>query len=123
VALDDSGFYRWSQRLSARLIDLRRDFGGDLDLFLLQLVFVQAEMSRGLNRAARRPGLNALSVADITEISRETTRRKLRLLAEGGFLKRGPDGLHYLSERYGRDRFAADFSSLYRMAAPRPGRA
>ncbi|HTI66765.1 MAG TPA: hypothetical protein VL460_04370 [Caulobacteraceae bacterium] len=124
TAAGDANFYRWSQKLSARLTELRRDFGGDLDLFLLQLVFVQAEMSRGLNRSAclsRGPGLNALSVADITAISRETTRRKLKVLADGGFLQRGPDGLHYLSERYSRDHFAADFSGLYQLGGPPPG--
>ena len=123
-ASGDDGFYRWSNRLSAKLIDLRQGFGGDLDQFLLQLVFVQAEMSRALDRSGRlsratmqnlrAPGLNALSVAEITSISRETTRRKLGVLAEGGFLHRGPDGLHYLSERYGRDRFLSDFLPLYR---------
>ena len=118
---DPGGFYRWSHRLSSKLIDLRRDFGGDLDQFLLQMVFVQAEMGRALNRSgASRPlgtgrgaGLNALSIADITSISRETTRRKLKVLANGGFVQRGPDGLHYLSERYGRERFVSDFSPLY----------
>jgi len=99
-------FYRWSCQFSAALVHLRRRFAGDLDLCLLYMVFVQGEMARGLaateaaakGRLAPPPrGLNALSVAEICGVPRETTRRKLHALTEKGLLSQGADGLLYLA--------------------------
>jgi hypothetical protein len=106
------GFYRWSSELTATLVRLRGLFGGDLDRYLIQSVFIHAEMQRGLGAGGAR-GLNALSLAEITRIPRETTRRKLKQLAGDGFLSLGPDGLHYLGGRYAGDRFLGDLAPLY----------
>ncbi len=68
-------FYRWGGHLSATLIRVRSRFDGDLDQYLLYLVFLLAEISEQLPRGPRPPqtfrrrrGLNALSLADITQI-------------------------------------------------------
>ena len=61
----------------------------------------------------RRRGLNALSLADITQIPRETTRRKLLALVERGYLVREPDGLFTLGEAYDVDQFFTDLKPLF----------
>lgn len=113
-------FYRWGGHLSASLIKIRSRFDGDLDQYLLYLVFLLAEMSESLPRGPRPPptfrrrrGLNALSLADITQIPRETTRRKLLALVERGLLVREPDGLFTLGEGYDIDQFFTDLKPLF----------
>lgn len=112
--------YRWGGHLSATLIRIRSRFDGDLDQYLLYLVFLLAEMSDALPRGPRPPptfrrrrGLNALSLADITQIPRETTRRKLLALVERGYLVREDDGLFTLGEAYDVDQFFADLKPLF----------
>ncbi|MFN3512137.1 MAG: hypothetical protein ACK41C_03775 [Phenylobacterium sp.] len=114
-------FYRWGGHLSTTLIRIRARFDGDLDQYLLYLVFLLSELSQTMAAAsarapqtfARRRGLNALSLSDITQIPRETTRRKLLALAERGYLIREEDGLFVLGEVYGIDQFFADLKPLF----------
>ena len=84
-------FYRWSHRLTSTLVRLRDLFDGDLDRYLLH---------------------------SVRAVPRETTRRKLKLLADAGFLRQGPDGLHYLAGRYPEGRFLDDLGPLF---GPLPG--
>jgi hypothetical protein len=96
--LEARHLYRWTAAFSDALVALRTRFAGDLDQHLLYMVFVQAEMARGLAAVRRGPkGLNALSVAEICGIPRETARRKLGMMTAAGLLHHGPDGLLYLS--------------------------
>ena len=99
--------YRWCQRWTETLTRLRCQFDGDLDQYLLLLVFEQGEMARGLAglegalRKDRPPrpeprGINAMSIAEICGIPRETARRKLKRLIERQAVSLGPDGLYYL---------------------------
>jgi hypothetical protein len=99
--------YRWCQRWTESLTRLRRQFEGDLDQYLLLLVFEQGEIARtlvGLEASVRkdlpgRPeprGLNAMSIADISGIPRETVRRKLKRLIAREAVSLGADGLYYL---------------------------
>jgi hypothetical protein len=117
-------FYRWGGLLSSTLIRIRSRFDGDLDQYLLYLIFLLAELAQITARAdaearghrpqpSARRGMNALSLADITRIPRETTRRKLQLLVEHGYLTRGETGLYYLGDRYGLDAFFADLRPLF----------
>jgi hypothetical protein len=102
--------YRWCQRWTETLTRLRRQFDGDLDQYLLLLVFEQGEMARAVSclegtvrksvavRAEPR-GMNAMSVAEICGIPRESARRKLKRLIERQAIELGPDGLYYLGAR------------------------
>ena len=113
-------FYRWGGHLSTTLIRVRSRFDGDLDQYLLYLIFLLSELSDSMAGAAsaprtfvRRRGLNALSLSDITQIPRETARRKLLALADQGYLVRDGDGLFMLGDRYGLDQFFADLRPLF----------
>src|ERR1700677_3897234 len=116
-------FYRWGGQLASTLIRIRSRFDGDLDQYLLYLTFLLAELSQVVARsdaeARGEPlspwthrGMNALSVADITQAPRETVRRKLQLLVARGYLLRGDDGLYYLGDQYGLDAFFSDLRPL-----------
>jgi hypothetical protein len=116
--------------MSQTLIRLRSRFDGDLDQYLIYMVFVLAELSRQLQERAgtglvfyeapRPTGLNALSVADITEIPRETVRRKLRLLVRSQHLKRDQNHLYYLSACTSAEDFLSDFEPLLRKFCLQP---
>lgn len=113
--------YRWAGQFSAALVRLRSRFDGDLDQFLLYLVFILQEISANGAGGARRRGLNALSLSEITQIPRETARRKLLSLSVAGYLKRDDEGLYYLGELYGLDEVFNDLKPLFSDAA-RPDR-
>ncbi len=108
--------YRWTASLADILTRLRRRFEGDLDQYLLFMVFVQAEMERALlSRRGPAVGLNALSVSAACGIPRETARGKLQRLTEAGWLFAGRDGLHYLSDKASS---AGEYEVLSRIAEP-----
>jgi|HubBroStandDraft_3_1064219.scaffolds.fasta_scaffold578238_1 hypothetical protein len=117
-------FYRWGGQLASTLIRIRAHFDGDLDQYLLYLTFLLAELSQVVSRADAEArgdrlspwthrGMNALSVADITHVPRETARRKLQVLVARGYLLRGDDGLYYLGDQYGLDAFFRDLRPLF----------
>jgi len=111
-------FYRWGGALSSTLTHIRSRFQGDLDQYLIYLVFLLDDLSQELRaRASGRDapprGLNALSIAEVTEIPRETARRKLQILLAERYLERGDDGLYYLGGRYSRNQFFFDLSPLF----------
>lgn len=111
-------FYRWGGHLSTTLIRIRSRFDGDLDQYLLYLVFLLTELSQtisagGPEHSFTRRGLNALSLSDITQIPRETARRKLLALADRDYLRRSEDGLFSLGDLYGLDEFFADLKPLF----------
>jgi hypothetical protein len=113
-------FYRWGGLLSSTLIRIRGRFQGDLDQYLIYLVFLLNDLSREISAKGLPPGrqpvargLNALSIAEITGIARETARRKLQMLVAEGYVERACDGLYYLGDRYGLDQFFFDLSPLF----------
>jgi hypothetical protein len=117
-------FYRWGGELSSILIRVRARFDGDLDQYLLYLIFLLGELSqivaareaeaRGDPPRPREPrGMNALSLSDITLIPRETARRKLQQLVADGYLRREGEGLYFLADRYGVDAFFWDLKPLF----------
>jgi hypothetical protein len=100
-------------------VRIRGRFDGDLDQYLLYLIFLLSELSQTMAEAgpdrglAPRRGLNALSLSDITHIPRETARRKLLALAERGYLVRDEAGLFVLGDLYGLDEFFTDLKPLF----------
>lgn len=95
----------WPSHLAAftrMLIVMRQDFRGDLDLLLLLAAVADrtdpgrwSERLEDPQRLLRKgaevrdpPMLNAASLAHFTGIPRETVRRKLRVLAEYGWVMR-----------------------------------
>ncbi|MDP2260523.1 MAG: hypothetical protein Q8J89_12500 [Caulobacter sp.] len=117
-------FYKWGGSLSSVLIRLRGRYDGDLDQFLLHLVFMLTELASA-NHAAeakakgartvivRRRGINILSLTDITRVPRETVRRKLAALTARGLVERGEDGLYYAGPATDIDQFFYALSPLF----------
>lgn len=106
--LEAKARYRWCQRWTEVLARIRQEFNGDLDQYLMFLVFKQDEMAAILSprgsgadnaSSAGRElrGMNAMSVAEICGIPRETARRKLKRLVERRIIGLGADGLYYLA--------------------------
>lgn len=114
-------FYRWGGHLSTTLVRIRARFDGDLDQYLLYLVFILADLGQQMGRERSfapqdeplHRGLNALSLSEITLIPRETARRKLLALADQGYLNRDAEGLFTLSDRYQMDEFFSDLRPLF----------
>lgn len=105
--------YRWAGQFSAALVRIRSRFDGDLDQYLLYLVFVLQEISSAGNGSGRKRGLNALSLSEITQIPRETARRKLLTLAQAGYLRRDEEGLYYLGDAYSVDEVLNELKPLW----------
>lgn len=124
-------FYKWGGTFSAVLTRLRGRYDGDLDQFLIHLVFmltdlasanamVEARVKGAVTVIRRRRGLNVLSLADITRIPRESVRRKLALMVDRGLVVREPDGLYYPGPASDIDAFFFALSPLFWDGA-RPG--
>lgn len=125
--------YRWCQKWTEVLARLRQDFNGDLDQYLMFLVFKQDEMATNLSALGsgnsgpgdrELRGLNAMSVAEICGIPRETARRKLKQLVARKIIGIGPDGLYYLAPATSGSKSGAkavdDMAGLYAPARTRP---
>lgn len=94
------------ETLTRFLIECRRHFRGDLDLFLVLCIVGDRTFSRrktpsdmtfdNFNDPANHPveaeALNARSIADFSGIPRETVRRKVRDLIKLGWILREQDG-------------------------------
>jgi len=125
---------RHVETLTWFLIQCRKHFGGDLDLFLVLAVIGDRSFSaarapeqltyEALIDGSRQPvepeALNTQSISDFSGIPRETVRRKVNELVDRGWVERGENGylratrkaaldLHPLTE--------VSFTYLSRMAA------
>lgn len=117
-------FYKWGGSFSAVLVRLRGRYEGDLDQFLIHLVFmltdlasanavVEARARGAVTVIRRRRGLNVLSLADITRIPRESVRRKLAAMVDRNLVVREPDGLYYPGPASDIDGFFYTLSPLF----------
>lgn len=117
-------FYKWGGSLSSVLVKVRGRYDGDLDQFLLHLIFMLTELAcANLAAEARakgaqnvivpRRGLNVLSLAEITRVPRETVRRKLAAMAERGLVVREENGLYYCGPASDIDQFFYALSPLF----------
>ncbi len=120
--------YRQGSLLLATLVQRRNYYSGDLDQFMIHMVFVLGEVKalnaaadpRSRNAAPPAParGINIQSLSDITRIPRESVRRKLTMLIEAGLVSKSADGLLHLGPASDLDTFLEDLSPLLRENAP-----
>jgi DNA-binding transcriptional ArsR family regulator len=111
VARHAAYHHAWSQFFVAHLSDLRRHFG-DLDEALLLAAFGLGPIGDLRRAAHRRPGAaaqafparpvspgitNAMRLAEVTGIPRETVRRKLDRFRARGWVEQERDGSWRLS--------------------------
>jgi hypothetical protein len=98
--------YNIGRKLFDILRNIRTKHGGDFEEYLILYALLLASdyhqmmvSSQSLDKPfIRRPqGVNLLSISDITNIPRETVRRKVAKLVAEGSITRGDDGLHYYS--------------------------
>ena len=85
--------------VSHLLITLRKACGGDLDKALIMAVIGERHFAKrvskdtpkldslGATEVTPGPSVNALSIAQFTEIPRETVRRKVKALVERGWVR------------------------------------
>jgi hypothetical protein len=84
--------YHYVQFLAEHLTDCRKTLGGDFDDLMMLAVlgqrFLQARRDReaGDAGAAERTWMSALRLSDVTGVPRESVRRKLKRLAERGWV-------------------------------------
>jgi len=117
-------FYRQMSGFCTTLIDLRDEFEGDMDRFLVYLIVMLDDVSRvASGSSVKGSGVSALSIAEITRIPRETVRRKVGLLVASGMLRREGYAHYHLTENADSPRLIERFAKLAmgRMApAPAP---
>jgi hypothetical protein len=88
--------YHYVQFLAEHLTDCRKTMGGDFDDLMLLAVlgqrFLRARQDRdaGDGGAADRIWMSALRLSDVTGVPRESVRRKLKRLAERGWVTHDP---------------------------------
>lgn len=119
----------WPQHVASLtqfLIDCRRYFDGDLDLFLVLCVIGDRTFSArhappDMNfeswsgakvEDVRSVDINVQSLADFSGIPRETVRRKLNILVERGWVARDERGFITATERAKMDLAPLTMSSL-----------
>lgn len=89
--------YAFVHMLTEHLVDCRRVFNGDLDAMLVLAILGQNHlkvlMAGETDPDARGPsfGMTASRLADVTEMSRQTVRRKLQDLAKQGWVEQRGD--------------------------------
>ncbi|MCX7286515.1 MAG: hypothetical protein NTW20_02860 [Rhodobacterales bacterium] len=88
--------YHYVQFLAEHLTDCRKTLGGDFDDLMMLAVlgqrFLQARRDRdaGDSRSEERIWMSALRLSDVTGVPRESVRRKLKRLAERGWVMQDP---------------------------------
>jgi len=114
-----AALYRWTIALSERLAQMRLSFQGDLDAFLIFLVFAADTLRRSRlgPRSAEQAGtqqaggINALSISEITGIPRETARRKLQALNTMGYVVRDANGLYQVNPGFNLDKLLTELGA------------
>jgi hypothetical protein len=95
--------YAFVHMLTEHLVDCRRAFRGDLDAMLVLAILGQNHLKALLagETDARTPGtpfgITASRIADVTDMPRQTVRRKLQDLAKRGWLTQNSDAAWVLS--------------------------
>lgn len=107
--------YAFVHMLTEHLVDCRRIFGGDLDAMLVLAILGQNHLKLLMSGEAEpgsRYGMTASRIADVTEMSRQTVRRKLKDLADRGWLIQRDDASWCLAGLPDDTRAARDLNEL-----------
>ena len=108
-----TSFYRQMSGFCTTLIDLRDEFEGDMDRFLVYLIVMLDDVSRvASGSSGKGGGVSALSIAEITRIPRETVRRKVGLLVSSGMLRREGYAHYHLTENADSPKLIERFAKL-----------
>lgn len=89
--------YAFVHMLTEHLVDCRRVFDGDLDAMVVLAILGQNHLTvliaAETDGEARSPslGMTASRIADVTEMSRQTVRRKLQDLEKQGWITQQAD--------------------------------
>ncbi len=124
--------YRWVEFFIEHFTDLSRAFRGDLQsMMVLGLVgqvylrAVRAALKTGSDPSAIPPerlGISASRIADVTDIPRETVRRKLAALEKKGWLARSGEAAWRLAVEGGEAAARNDLAAIDRRAMLRLAR-
>lgn len=119
----------WPQHVAALtqfLLDCRRNFDGDIDLFLVLCIigdrtFSARHAPTDMNfeewnvtpvKDIRPEEVNVQSLSDFSSIPRETVRRKLNILVEKGWVARDERGYMTATEKAKQDLAPLTMASL-----------
>jgi hypothetical protein len=120
--------YHYVQFLAEHLTDCRKTLGGDFDDLMLLAVlgqrFLQArrEYHAGDVGAEARIWMSALRISDVTDIPRESVRRKLARLAARGWITRDPAHGWSIAGTFEESRAKVDLGDLDRRGIERLAR-
>jgi hypothetical protein len=104
--------YHLVEFVTEHMIDLSRAFHGDLQQVLILAIVGQSYLNGRLRSGDVPHSITASSIADITNIPRQTVRRKLASLRVRGWIEQRPDQSWQLSIKDGRAPAAAELRSL-----------
>lgn len=118
------------EELSELLIQLRKQFFGDLDLMLILAIIgsrsLPARYTRAMTydqfnasekKAANLQPINIQSVAECSGIARETVRRKVKKLEEAGLIERHQNGMLRVTDNATRTLSSSTNASLQYLVA------
>jgi hypothetical protein len=120
--------YHYVQFLADHLTDCRKTLGGDFDDLMLMAVlgqrFLQArrEYLSGDAGAEERVWMSALRISDVTQVPRESVRRKLFRLAGRGWVSHDPGRGWRIAGTFEKARAKADLGDLDRRGIERLAR-
>jgi DNA-binding MarR family transcriptional regulator len=117
--------YNLVEFLTGHLVDVSREFGGDLQQMLLMAVIGQVHIHRMLTQPeppvadAEPASISASRLADVTGIPRQTVRRKLAALAARGWIEQNGSAAWRLSLVDGDAPARCDLADIDRRAIRR----
>lgn len=116
VSGDSASWNRYKYNIGRKVFEILRNIRVDFEEYLILYALLLASEYHQMNTTSescdktsvrRKSGVNLLSISDITNIPRETVRRKVAKLVSEGSITRGADGLHYYSGNAVRDDITA----------------
>jgi hypothetical protein len=120
--------YHYVQFLAEHLTDCRKTLGGDFDDLMMlavlgqRLLQARRDYAAGDTEAVERVWMSALRLSDVTGVPRESVRRKLKRLAERGWVTQDPAQGWRLAGSFDKPRARIDLGDLDRRGLERLGK-